>query len=52
MIVEAMNSYDLHLSADDQQYLERHFDKVKRMMLQAFELGRHDARISPCPVSS
>jgi hypothetical protein len=40
------------LSADERIYFEGHMEKVKRMMLQAFELGRHDARITPCPVSS
>ncbi len=53
MIVKIFNSQDLHtLSADERAEFEGYAGKVKRMMLQAFELGRHDARISPCPVSS
>jgi hypothetical protein len=53
MIVKVFNSQDLHtLSADERAEFEGHAEKVKRMMLQAFELGRHDARISPCPASS
>jgi hypothetical protein len=53
MIVKVFNSQDLHtLSAGERAQFERYSGKVKRMMLQAFELGRHDARISPCPVSS
>jgi hypothetical protein len=53
MIVKVFNSQDIHtLSADERAEFEGHMEKVKRMMLQAFKLGRHDARISPCPVSS
>jgi hypothetical protein len=53
MLVKSMNGQDLHtLSADERVALEAYMAKMKSMMLRAFELGRHDARVSPCPASS
>jgi hypothetical protein len=53
MLVKSMNGQDLHtLSADERVALETYMTKMRSMMLRAFELGRHDARTSPCPVSS
>src|SRR5215469_11759332 len=50
MVVDVMNSQDVReLSADEQAAVAAYMTKMKRMMLQAFELGRQDARISPCP---
>jgi hypothetical protein len=51
MITKVFNSLDVQtLSSDERAKVEAYAVKVKSMMLHAFELGRHDARISPCPV--
>lgn len=53
LLVKNTNSTDLSkLSADERALFESHMDKTRQMMLQSFDLGRRDARISPCPASS
>jgi hypothetical protein len=37
------------LSSTDSVRLQTYLMKFKRMMLKAFDLGRHDANLSPCP---
>lgn len=50
MIVDGVNSLDLrNLSSDERAQLDTYTVKYKRMMLKAFDLGRHDAKASPCP---
>jgi hypothetical protein len=48
MMVKVFNSQDLQtLTADERVAYEAYVTKLKIMMLRAYELGRHDARISP-----
>jgi hypothetical protein len=50
MVIDAVHSVDLtQLSSDDRVRLDAYMVKFKRMMLKAFDLGRHDAKLSPCP---
>lgn len=52
-VSNAINSADLtKLSPDERAELDAYWAKFKNMMLRAFELGRHDARLSPCPNSN
>ena len=37
------------LSLDDRAMFNTYLAKFKRMMVRAFDMGRHDARTSPCP---
>jgi hypothetical protein len=37
------------LSSTDSAHIQTYLVKFKRMMLKAFDLGRHDAKLSPCP---
>lgn len=37
------------MSASERAQLDELLVKLKRMMLRAFDMGRHDARSSPCP---
>jgi hypothetical protein len=49
-VIDAANSVDLsHASSADRAQFNAYMVKFKRMMLKAFDLGRHDAKISPCP---
>ena len=49
MIVNAVKSVDVSkLTVAEKAHLEQYSVKFKCMMLSAFELGRHDAKISPC----
>jgi len=49
MIMKVVHSVDQKsLSAVERERLEAYLVKFKSMMLKAFDLGRHDARISPC----
>jgi hypothetical protein len=49
-VSDAVNSPDLtKLSPDERAELDVYWAKFRNMMLRAFELGRHDARLSPCP---
>jgi hypothetical protein len=50
MVVDAVHSVDTKkLTADQIAALDSYFVRYKSMMLKAFELGRHDAKASPCP---
>jgi hypothetical protein len=50
MAVDAIHSVDLKkLSPDEIAVFDAYLVKYKSMMLKAFELGRHDAKTSPCP---
>jgi hypothetical protein len=51
LVVDAVHSQDLlkSLSPEDRAKADAYLVKFKRMMLKAFDLGRHDARTSPCP---
>jgi len=50
MFVNSVNSVDLtKLSSGERVQLDMYMVKDKRMMLKAFDLGRHDAKTSPCP---
>jgi hypothetical protein len=50
MAMRAIHSADkFNLSTDERAQLDAYFVKYKRMLVGAFDLGRHDARISPCP---
>jgi hypothetical protein len=52
MIVKVFNAQDLSaMSASDRALYETFIVKFRGVMLHAFELGRHDARMFPCPVS-
>jgi hypothetical protein len=56
MVMDVVNSVtssspDLkNLSASERAQLDTYLVKFKRMMLKAFDLGRHDARLSPCKI--
>ena len=48
--MRAVHSADkFNLSSDERAQLDAYFVKYKRTMVGAFDLGRHDARMSPCP---
>jgi hypothetical protein len=50
MVIGAVSSVDeSKLSSAERTQLNAYLVKFKHMMLNAFDLGRHDARISPCP---
>jgi hypothetical protein len=50
MVVDSVQSQDLStLSPADRAKIDAFVVKLKRMMLNAFDLGRHDAKASPCP---
>ena len=51
LVVDAVHSDALlkSLSPEDRAEADAFMVKLKRMMLKAFDLGRHDAKISPCP---
>lgn len=50
MVVDAANSLDVSkLSPAERSAMNAFLVKFKQLMLRAFDLGRHDARISPCP---
>jgi hypothetical protein len=50
MVVHAAHSQDLtKFSPDDRAKFDAYMVKDKSMMLKAFDLGRHDAKTSPCP---
>jgi hypothetical protein len=50
MVIDADASVDKSkLSSAERTQFDTYMVKYKRMMVKAFDLGRHDARISPCP---
>jgi hypothetical protein len=50
MVIDADASVDKSkLSSAERTQFDAYMVKYKRMMVKAFDLGRHDARISPCP---
>jgi hypothetical protein len=50
MVIHADSSVDKSkLSSAQRTQFDAFMVKYKRMMLKAFDLGRHDAKISPCP---
>jgi hypothetical protein len=50
MVIDVVSSVDMKsLSSAERAEVEVYLAKFKRMMLKAFDLGRHDARLSPCP---
>ncbi|SRR5712692_9322956 len=50
MVINAARSVDeKSLSAAERAQVDAYLVKFKTMMVKAFDLGRHDARISPCP---
>jgi len=50
MVISATHSADeTSLSSTEKAQLDAFFAKYKRLMSRAFDLGRHDAKISPCP---
>jgi len=50
MVIEATGAADNeNLTSDDRIRLDAYLVKFKKMMLKAFDLGRHDAKSSPCP---
>lgn len=50
MVITAVRGVDQSkLSAAESARLDAYFVKFKRMMVKAFDLGRHDATLSPCP---
>lgn len=51
MMITSFRSVDMStLSPDDRARLDTYLRKWKTMMLKAFDLGRHDAKTSPCTV--
>jgi hypothetical protein len=49
MVMKAAHAADNeNLSADDQAKFDAYMVKFKKMMSKAFDLGRHDAKTSPC----
>jgi hypothetical protein len=50
MVIKAVQSVDMtSLSSAERAQIDAYLVKFKRMMLKAFDLGRHDAKTSPCP---
>jgi len=50
MVIHADSSVDKSkLSSAERVQWDAYMAKYRRLMLKAFELGRHDAKISPCP---
>lgn len=50
MVIDADSSVDKgKLSPAERTQFDAYMVKYKRMMVEAFDLGRHEARISPCP---
>jgi hypothetical protein len=49
LVVAATGSEAQKLSPEEKVLFDAYMAKDKRMRLKAFDLGRHDARISPCP---
>ena len=50
MVIKAAQSINsAKLSSAQRAQVEAYLVKLKKMMLKAFDLGRHDARTSPCP---
>lgn len=50
MVIDAVSSVNVSkLSSAERTQLDAYLVKFKHMMLKAFDLGRHDAKISPCP---
>lgn len=50
LVIKAYQSEDLsELSADEQAQLNAYLAKIKQILVKAFEAGRHDAKMSPCP---
>jgi hypothetical protein len=50
MVVDAVNSVDeSKLSPAERIQLDPFMVKFRRMMVKAFDLGRQDAKKSPCP---
>lgn len=50
MVVDVARSVDLtKLSPNEKVQFDGYIVKLKRMMLKAFDLGRRDAKTSPCP---
>jgi hypothetical protein len=50
MVIKADSSVDKSkLSSAERVQWDVYMAKYKRLMLKAFDLGRHDAQISPCP---
>jgi hypothetical protein len=48
-LISHLNSIDLRkLSTAERTQLDSYFARLKRLMLRALDLGRQDARISPC----
>jgi hypothetical protein len=51
MVIKAAHAADNeNLSSDDRARFDAYMVKFKRMMVKAFDLGRHDAKTSPCPI--
>jgi hypothetical protein len=51
VIVAAHSAVNENLPSYDRALFDAYMVKFKRMMVKAFDLGRYDARTSPCPVS-
>jgi hypothetical protein len=50
MVIKAAHAADNeNLSSSDRARFDAYMSKFKKMMLKAFDLGRHDAKASPCP---
>jgi hypothetical protein len=52
MVIKAAHTADNeNLSSHDRARLDAYLVKLKNMMLKAFDLGRQDAKTSPCPLA-
>lgn len=49
MVKTAQVADNQNLSSGDRVRFDAYLMKLKKMMLKAFDLGRHDATTSPCP---
>jgi hypothetical protein len=50
LVINAVQSVDMSkLSPEEKSAIDAHLTKVKQMMVKAFDLGRRDAKMSPCP---
>jgi len=49
VVKENMNSFLSKLSPEEKKQMDPLLPRINQMQLRAFDLGRRDARLSPCP---
>jgi len=49
VVQKTIDSFLNKRSSEERKQMERFLPRIKEMQLRAFDLGRRDARLSPCP---